>query len=277
MTTAADTNEAPSRWEIVQRARHPQRPTSLDFIDSLCADFVELHGDRAVGDDPAIIGGPARFRGRAVMVIAHARGRSPAEQEARRLGMPQPEGFRKAIRLVRLAERLGLPVLTFVDTPGAHPGPDAETRGQAMLIAECLEAFASCRTPVVAALVGEGGSGGALALSVADRILAMEYSYFAVISPEACSSILFRDGSHAAETAEALKPTARDLLAQGLVDEVVPEPAGGAHRDPAQAIRTLGDSLDRTLAALEALAADVRGTQRRARLRSFGEPAYGRA
>lgn len=263
-----------SRWQVVQLARHPERPTPLDYVERLFPDFVELHGDRAFGDDPAIIGGPATFEGRSVMVIAHARGRNAAEQEARRQGMPRPEGFRKAARLVRLAARLGLPVITFVDTPGAYPGADAEARGQAMAIAESIEAFATCRSPVVACVVGEGGSGGALALAAADHILALEYSFFVVISPEACSSILFRDGSHAAVSAEALRPTAQDLAQQQLVDEVVAEPAGGAHLDPSVAIENVRVALARQLERLVQQPAADRLERRYTRLRSYGAPAY---
>jgi acetyl-CoA carboxylase carboxyl transferase subunit alpha len=263
-----------SRWQVVQLSRHPQRPTPLDYLERLFPDFVELHGDRAFGEDPAIVGGPALFEGRSVMVVAHARGRTPAEQEARRQGMPRPEGFRKAARLARLADRLGLPVVTLVDTPGAYPGADAEARGQAMAIADSIEAFATCRSPVVACVVGEGGSGGALALATADVILALEYSFFVVISPEACSSILFRDGSHAAVSAEALRPTARDLVQQGLVDELVAEPAGGAHLDPVAAVESLRASLARTLDGLVAQPVAARLERRYARLRSHGAPAY---
>lgn len=269
-----DTFSRLTRWQVVQLARHPCRPSPLDYLQRLAPDLVELKGDRAFADDPAIIGGPATLGGRAVMLVAHARGRDPAEQEAHHFGMPRPEGLRKAIRLYRLADRLGLPICTLIDTPGADPGAEAEERGQAMVIAEALATLAEVRPPVVACLVGEGGSGGALALSVADRLLMQEYAVFPVIAPEACSAILYRDGAHAAQSAESLQPTARDLLRLQLVDELVPEPPGGAHRDAAAAARLLGEAIARALDALAAQAPAGRLARRYARLRSYGSVAY---
>jgi acetyl-CoA carboxylase carboxyl transferase subunit alpha len=263
-----------SRWQVVQLARHPRRPSPLDFVERLAPDLVELHGDKSFADDPAILGGPATVAGRAAMVLAHARGRSPDEQQARNYGMARPEGFRKAERLVKLADRLGLPIVTFIDTPGAFPGAEAEERGQAPAIAACLEALAGARSPVVACVVGEGGSGGALALSVSDRLLILEYAIFAVISPEACSSILYRDGAHAAESAEALRLTAKDLASLRLVDEVVAEPPGGAHRDVALAAGLLGARIAAHLDALAKEPEHGRLEARYRRLRSYGEVAW---
>lgn len=262
-----------TRWQVVQLARHPGRPSPLDYMEALVPDFVELHGDRATGDDPAIIGGLGTVAGHACVVLAHARGRDEQEQQERLFGMPRPAGFRKAARLATTASQLGLPILTFVDTPGAWPGADAEEQGQAMAIAACLEAFASVRTPVVACVVGEGGSGGALALALSDALLMQEYATFAVISPEACSSILYRDGSHAEETAESLRLTAPDLVSLQLVDELVPEPAGGAHRNVAEAASLLGEAVARQLDALVALPEDVRLAARWRRLKAYGAPA----
>jgi len=259
-----------TRWQTVQLARHPARPSPLDYVEKLFPDLCELHGDRRSGDDPAIIGGTATFAGRAVMVLAHARGRTPDEQEKRHYGMPRPEGFRKVERLVRLADRLGLPILTFIDTPGAFPGEDAEERGQAASIAACLEALAAARPPVVACVTGQGESGGALALSVSDRLLVQEFAVFAVISPEACSSILHRNVQHAAESAESLHLTARDLFEQGLVDEIVPEPPGGAHRDPGAAVELTGRAVARSLDELSRLPQAERLDARYRRLRSYG-------
>lgn len=263
-----------SRWQIVQLARHPARPSPLDYVERLAPDLFELRGDRAYGDDPAIIGGPATVAGRAVMVVAHARPRTAEEQQRRHFGQARPEGFRKAARLAALADQLGLPIVTFIDTPGAFPGAEAEERGQAMAIATALEAFASARTPIVACVVGEGGSGGALALSVSDALLMQEYSVFAVISPEACSSILYRDGSHAEETAESLRLTARDLAGLGLADEVVAEPQGGAHRNLDEAARLVGEAIARRLDALCAMPEAARLEARYRRLRSYGAPAF---
>lgn len=259
-----------SRWQIVQLARHPRRPTTLDYIERLFPDFMELHGDRVSGDDSAMTGGPATFDGLSVMVVAHARGRTPEEEQGRNFGMARPSGFRKAARLVHLADRLGLPVISLLDTPGAYPGAEAEEHGQAPAIAAAIEAFAETRTPVVACVLGEGGSGGALALSVSDRLLMQEYAVFPVISPEACSSILYRDGAHAEQMADALRLTARDLEELRLVDEVVPEPTGGAHRDPARAAALVGTALARALKALRQQPEAERLEARYRRVRSYG-------
>lgn len=259
-----------SRWEVVQLARHPARPSPLDYIERLAPDFIELHGDRLHADDAAIAGGVGTICGRGAMILAHARGRTPEEQERRRFGMPRPEGFRKVERLVRLADQLGLPVVTFVDTPGAYPGPEAEERGQAMSIARCLEMLSVARPPVVSCVVGEGGSGGALALAVGDRLLVQRWSIFAVISPEACSSILFRDGTHARETAEALRLTAADMIEQGLADRLVEEPAGGAHRDRDEAARLVGEAIGAALDELSSTDLNARLDARYRRIRSYG-------
>jgi acetyl-CoA carboxylase carboxyl transferase subunit alpha len=259
-----------SRWQIVQLARHPRRPTTLDYVERLFPDFMELHGDRVSGDDSAMIGGPATLDGVHVMVVAHARGRTPDEEQRRNFGMARPSGFRKAARLVRLADRLRLPVLSLLDTPGAYPGAEAEEHGQAPAIASAIEAFSETRTPIVACVLGEGGSGGALALSVSDRLLMQEYSVFPVISPEACSSILYRDGAHAEQMADALRLTARDLEELKLVDEVVPEPIGGAHRDPARAAELVGTALSRALRALMQQPEADRLDARYRRVRSYG-------
>jgi acetyl-CoA carboxylase carboxyl transferase subunit alpha len=262
-----------SRWQTVQLARHAGRPTCLDYIERIFSDFIELHGDRVSGEDAALTGGLTKLDGVSVMVIAHARGRTPEEEQRRSFGMTRPSGFRKAVRLAALADRLGLPIITMIDTPGAYPGSDAEEHGQALAISGALDAFAQVGVPVVACVVGEGGSGGALALSVSDRLLMQEYAIFPVISPEACSSILYRDGLHAEQMSEALKLTAKDLVSFGLVDELVPEPAGGAHRDPARAAELLKQAMAGALATLRPMTKEKRLAARYARLRSYGATA----
>jgi acetyl-CoA carboxylase carboxyl transferase subunit alpha len=244
-------------YQRVQVARHPRRPYSLDYINGLFADFIELHGDRLYRDDPAIVGGLARLHGRSVVVIGQQKGRDIKENLKRNFGMPHPEGYRKALRLMRLAERFRLPIVTLIDTPGAHPGLGAEERGQAEAIARNIEEMAALRTPIVVAIVGEGGSGGALALAVGDRVLILENAIYSVISPEGCAAILWRDASLKERAAEALKLTAPDLLAMGLVDEIVPEPPGGAHADPGAAVEALGVALERHLAELTGMPTDV--------------------
>jgi acetyl-CoA carboxylase carboxyl transferase subunit alpha len=224
-------------WQKVLVARHPERPYVDDYVRRLMDDWVELHGDRAFADDAAIVAGLATFRGRSVAVIGHHKGRDTAERIRRNFGQPRPEGYRKALRVMRLAERFGLPVLTFIDTAGAHPGIGAEERGQAEAIARNLLEMAALRVPVVATVVGEGGSGGALALGVADRVYVLEYATYSVISPEGCAAILWKDQDARREAAEAMKITAPDLLELGVVDAVVPEPTGGAHADPEEACR----------------------------------------
>ena len=241
------------RWEVVQLARHPARPFTLDYIGHLVTDFVELHGDRGFSDDPAIVGGIGRLGARRVMIIGHQKGRTTQENVHRNFGMPKPEGYRKARRFMDLAERFGLPLITMIDTPGAFPGLDAEERGQAQAIAEALERMASLTIPVVAAVIGEGGSGGALAIGVANRIVMLQFATYSVISPEGCASILFKDAKEAPRAADALKLSAPDLLALRVVDAVVPEPDGGAHRAPAEAARALADALNEQLNALAEL------------------------
>src|ERR1051325_1509409 len=220
-------------WQRVLIARHPQRPYALDYIKALCTQFFELHGDRSFSDDASIVGGLALFEGRPVVVIGHQKGRTVQESMRRNFGMPHPEGYRKALRLMKLAEKFNRPVLCFIDTPGAYPGIGAEERGQARAIAVNLMAMAALKTPILCAVIGEGGSGGALAIGIGDRLLMCENAWYSVISPEGCAAILFRDATRAAEAASALKLTAPELKPLGIVDQVIPEPQGGAHRDPA--------------------------------------------
>jgi acetyl-CoA carboxylase carboxyl transferase subunit alpha len=244
MDAAAETeHQELTPWDRVQRARHPQRPHTLDYIAALCEDFVELHGDRRFGDDAAMVGGPASFAGRTVMVLGQQKGRDTRENMQRNFGMPRPEGYRKAQRLMRHAEKFGLPLLCFVDTPAADPNKESEERGQANAIAESILAMTGLRTPIVAAVIGEGGSGGALAISVADRLLMQENAYFSVASPEAAASILWRDAARAPDAARALKLTAQDLHDLRIIDEIIPEPPGGAHSDGPAAIASLGERL----------------------------------
>src|SRR5215468_5375566 len=220
-----------SPWQVSQIARHPQRPYTQDYINELFTDFHELHGDRSYADDLSIVGGLARFNGQPCMVIGHQKGRDTKERALRNFGMPRPEGYRKAERLMRLAEKFGLPLFTFIDTPGAYPGIGAEERGQSEAIGAAIAAMAKVRVPIIAAIIGEGGSGGALALGVANRVLVLEFGCYSVISPEGCAAILWKDGSRADEAAAQLKITAPDLLQLGVVDTVVEEPTGGAHQD----------------------------------------------
>jgi acetyl-CoA carboxylase carboxyl transferase subunit alpha len=237
----------------VQVARHPKRPYTLDYIRIVFSDFVELHGDRLYRDDPAIVGGWARLDGASVMVIGHQKGRDTKENLRRNFGMAHPEGYRKALRLMQLAEKFGAPVVTLVDTPGAYPGLGAEERGQAEAIARNLLEMAGLRTPIVTAVIGEGGSGGALAVGLADRVIMLENSVYSVISPEGCAAILWKDASQRERAAEALKLTAEDLLDLGVIDEIVPEPPGGAHADPETTADRLGDALRRHVRALRKL------------------------
>jgi acetyl-CoA carboxylase carboxyl transferase subunit alpha len=257
-------------WQKVQLSRHPARPYTLDYAARLFDEFVELHGDRAFADDESIVAGLARFEGRSVLVVGHQKGRSTKENLRRNFGMSRPEGYRKALRLMELAERFKRPILTFIDTPGAYPGIGAEERGQAEAIAKNLEVMSRLRVPIVATVLGEGGSGGALAIGVADRILMMEYAIYSVISPEPCSSILWRDPSHAAEAADALKLTATDIHRLGVADEVVPEPPGGAHRDFDAAAAQLRPVLAKHLAALEGLAPETLLEGRYQKYRALG-------
>lgn len=239
-------------WQISQVARHPQRPYALDYIQGLFTDFEELHGDRAFADDPAIVGGMARFEGQPVMVIGHQKGRDVKERQHRNFGMPRPEGYRKALRLYRMAEKFGLPVITLIDTPGAYPGIGAEERGQSEAIARNLYVMAELKTPIIAVIIGEGGSGGALALGVADHLMMLQYSTYSVISPEGCASILWKSAEKASEAAETLAITSARLKTLGLVDSIVAEPLGGAHRAPETMMQTLRLALTDELERLRA-------------------------
>lgn len=226
-------------WQVTQLARHPQRPYALDYIESVFTDWEELHGDRAFADDPAIVSGIARLDGRPVVVIGQQKGRDAKERIHRNFGMPMPEGYRKALRLMKMGEKFSLPVITFIDTPGAFPGIGAEERNQSEAIARNLFELSRLRTPVVATVIGEGGSGGALAIGVADHLMMLQLSIYSVISPEGCASILFKSADRARDAAEAMKVTATDLHGHGLIDEIIPEPLGGAHRDPETMSATL--------------------------------------
>jgi acetyl-CoA carboxylase carboxyl transferase subunit alpha len=257
-------------WQITQLARHPQRPYALDYIAALCTDFHELHGDRMYADDLAIVGGPARLAGRAVMLIGHQKGRDTKERVRRNYGMPKPEGYRKALRLMKMAEKFGLPIITLIDTPGAYPGVGSEERNQSEAIARNLFEMATLRVPIISVVIGEGGSGGALAIGVCDRLLMLQYSTYSVISPEGCASILWKSADKKEVAAEALNLTAARLSDLKLVDEVLREPLGGAHRDPEAMARVLGEALGRTLAELEALPAESLLERRDARLAAFG-------
>ncbi|HEU5178257.1 MAG TPA: acetyl-CoA carboxylase carboxyltransferase subunit alpha [Burkholderiales bacterium] len=239
-----------SPWQVAQVARHPQRPFTLDYIQGLFTNFEELHGDRTFSDDASIVGGLARFNGQACMVLGHQKGRDTKEKIARNFGMPKPEGYRKALRLMKLAEKFGLPVFTFVDTPGAYPGIDAEERGQSEAIGRNLFEMARLRVPVIVTVIGEGGSGGALAIAVGDIIQMMQYATYSVISPEGCASILWRSAEMAPEAADALGITANRLKTLGLIDKIVPEPLGGAHRDPQAASQALKKALAEALKQL---------------------------
>jgi acetyl-CoA carboxylase carboxyl transferase subunit alpha len=242
-----------SPWQIVQLARHPTRPYTLDYLSRLFTEFFEVEGDRRFAADRAIVGGFARFDGEPVVVLGHQKGRGTKDNMLRNFGMPRPEGYRKARRLFDLAERFRLPVLIFIDTPGAYPGIGAEERGQAEAIAVNLEVMSSLGVPSISVVIGEGASGGALGIGVTSRILMLQYSWYNVISPESCSSILYRDSGQGKKSAEALKLTAKDLSGFGIIDEVLPEPAGGAHRDPDAVAKTVGDAIRRHLADLKKL------------------------
>jgi acetyl-CoA carboxylase carboxyl transferase subunit alpha len=259
-----------SRWQVVQLSRHNARPYFLDYVGYLFTDFFELAGDRHFGEDPAIVGGFARFDGDPVLALGHQKGRNTKENMARNFGMPRPEGYRKARRLMELAERFGRPVLTFVDTPGAYPGLGAEERGQAEAIAVNLEVMSRLRVPIISTVVGEGGSGGALAIGVGNRVLMMENSIYSVISPEGCASILYRDPTKADKAADALRLTARDLLEMKVVDELIPEPAGGAHRDPAKAAESLAKTLRKYLSKLRAMKPEELVSDRYQKFRGLG-------
>lgn len=266
-----DTYKNLNAWQISQVARHPQRPYTLDYISNLFTDFEELHGDRAFADDPAIVGGIARFEGTPVMVIGHQKGRDVKERQYRNFGMPRPEGYRKALRLFRLAEKFGLPIITLIDTPGAYPGIGAEERGQSEAIARNLYVMAELKTPILGVIIGEGGSGGALALGVVDQLLMMQYSTYSVISPEGCASILWKSATKAPEAAETLAITADRLKALGLVDVIVSEPLGGAHRDMDTTMQSLRRALKTELAALQKKSTDKLLAARYERLMGYGK------
>ena len=262
-------------WQISQLSRHPQRPYTLDYLRRLFADFDELHGDRSFADDPAIVGGITRLEDRPVMVIGHQKGRAVKEKVRRNFGMPRPEGYRKALRLMETAERFRLPILTFIDTPGAFPGIDAEERGQSEAIARNLMVMSRLRVPIIATVIGEGGSGGALAIGVCDHLQMLQYATYSVISPEGCASILWRSADKAPEAAEAMGLTAARLHELGIVDEVLPEPLGGAHRDVDQMATRLRDSLLTRLDALSELSADELVERRYQRLAGYANVSRG--
>jgi len=259
-----------SIWQKAQLARHPKRPYTFDYVKNLIDGFDELHGDRLFGDDQALVGGIGEFRGRPVMVIGHEKGRSVKEKVARNFGMPRPEGYRKGQRLMQMAERFKMPVLTFIDTPGAYPGIDAEERGQSEAIAKSLAVMARLKTPIVTSVIGEGGSGGALAIGVCDKLLMLEFSTYSVISPEGCASILWKSAAHAPEAAEAMGITADRLFSLGLVDQLVREPLGGAHRAPGQAATSLGDAIEAQLDILGGLSEEQLLESRYQKLMQFG-------
>lgn len=257
-------------WQVAQLARHPQRPYAQDYIDAIFTEFEELHGDRAFADDAAIVGGVARLDGRPVMVIGEQKGRDTKEKIARNFGMPKPEGYRKAKRLFEMAERFSLPVFTFIDTPGAYPGVGAEERGQSEAIARNLFVMSGLKTPIICTVIGEGGSGGALAIGVGDRLLMLQYSTYSVISPEGCASILWKSAERAADAAEAMGITAERLAELALVDEVIPEPLGGAHRNAEEMATRLGDALRRELASLNGVDGEALVARRHERLMGLG-------
>ena len=257
-------------WKKVQLSRHPDRPYLRDYLALLFDDFVELHGDRTFRDDPAIISGFARFEGEIVAIIGHQKGRTAKDKALRNFGMAHPEGYRKAIRVMKLAEQAGRPLLTFIDTPGAYPGLGAEERGQAEAIGRAIETMSKLRVPVVCTVIGEGGSGGALAIGVANQVLMFEYATYSVITPEGCASILWRDGTRAAQAAEQLRMLANDAKRLGIIDEVVAEPAGGAHRKPEIAAESLRVRLRHHLATLGSLSSDALVAQRYQRFRALG-------
>ncbi|HJL65209.1 MAG: acetyl-CoA carboxylase carboxyltransferase subunit alpha [Arenicellales bacterium] len=258
-------------WQITQLARHPQRPYIQDYLDRIFSDFQELHGDRMFGDDQAILGGLARLQGQPVLIIGHQKGRDTTQKVERNFGMPRPEGYRKAQRLMQLANRFQIPIITFIDTPGAYPGIDAEERGQSEAIARSLFVMAELEVPVISVVIGEGGSGGALAIGVCDRLLMLQYSTYSVISPEGCASILWKKAERAADAAEAMGLTSTRLKELGLVDEVIPEPLGGAHRNPDEMASSLQDILVKELSLLQAVPADELLANREMRLMQYGE------
>jgi acetyl-CoA carboxylase carboxyl transferase subunit alpha len=258
-------------WQICQLSRHPLRPYTLDYVEKIFDEFHELHGDRAYADDHAIVGGLARFRGRALVFIGQQKGRDTKAKIFRNFGMPRPEGYRKALRLMNMAARFRLPLVSFIDTPGAYPGVGAEERGQSEAIARNLQVLARLPTPIICTIIGEGGSGGALAIGVGDRVNMLEYSTYSVISPEGCASILWKDAANAEEAATALGITSESLKRLGLVDEVIEEPLGGAHKEPELVARRIADCLEKQLEELTALPTDQLLEQRYRRLLAYGE------
>ncbi|NKB76225.1 MAG: acetyl-CoA carboxylase carboxyltransferase subunit alpha [Gammaproteobacteria bacterium] len=258
-------------WQITQLARHPRRPYTLDYIERIVTDFQELHGDRMFADDPAIVSGLGKMGGRNVAIIGHQKGRDTKERTRRNFGMPRPEGYRKAQRIMRLAERFHMPVVTLIDTPGAYPGVDAEERGQSEAIATSLEVMATLKTPIVSVVIGEGGSGGALAIGVCDKLMMLEYATYSVISPEGCASILWKSAAKAPEAAEAMKVTTKDLSRLGLVDEVIKEPLGGAHRDYDAISEAVKNAINQSLDALCEDSNEVLMDKRYQRLTGFGQ------
>jgi acetyl-CoA carboxylase carboxyl transferase subunit alpha len=261
----------PNAWERVKLARHPNRPYTLDYIQLLFGNFYEIHGDRRFADDPAMVAGFAQFHDEPCVVIGHQKGRTTKQRQHRNFGMPKPEGYRKALRVMKLAEKFRRPVFTLIDTPGAYPGIDAEERGQAEAIAYNLREMAKLRVPVIVAVTGEGGSGGALAIGMGDQVLMLENSIYSVISPESCSAILWRDQAHAEDAARALRLTATDLLEFGLIDQIVPEPPGGAHMNHAEASSLLDASLSDALRSVRDLSCDERIARRYEKFRKMGE------
>lgn len=259
-----------SPLHIVQIARHPQRPYTLDYINSLTQDFMEIHGDRRAADDPAIVSGLGFYKGRTAAFIGHQKGRTTRERISRNFGQPSPEGYRKALRVMKLAEKFGFPIVTLIDTPGAYPGIQAEERGQAEAIAYNLKEISRLKVPVVNVVIGEGGSGGALAIGVGDAILMLENSFYSVISPEGCAAILWRDQSAAAKAAENLKIRAQDLMDLGIIDKIIPEPPGGAHIDPEQTFKNVDRQLNQTLKKLEQKTSEDRIRERYQKFRKIG-------
>ncbi len=258
-------------WQVAQVARHPGRPYTLDYLASIAPDFQELHGDRMFADDPAIVGGVGRIDGRVVMFIGHQKGRDTKERVRRNYGMPKPEGYRKAQRLMRMAEKFNMPVVTLIDTPGAYPGVGAEERGQSEAIASSLYLMAGLKTPIISVVIGEGGSGGALAIGVGDKLLMLQYGIYSVISPEGCASILWKSPDKAEEAAEAMRITAESLNGYGLIDEVLEEPLGGAHRDPKGMAEVIRNALIKTLDELGRISIEQLLENRQRRLAGFGE------
>jgi acetyl-CoA carboxylase carboxyl transferase subunit alpha len=260
-----------SPWQIAQVARHPQRPYTLDYVKYIFTDFEELHGDRSFADDQSIVGGLARFNGQSCVVIGHQKGRDTKEKIQRNFGMPRPEGYRKAMRLMRLAEKFELPIFTFVDTPGAYPGMDAEERGQSEAIGHNLYVMAELKVPLIATIIGEGGSGGALAIAVGDSVLMLQYSTYSVISPEGCASILWKSADQASQAAETMGITATRLKALGLIDRIVSEPPGGAHRDPRTMAVSLKKALQESLKQVSGLSGSELIERRFERLMGYGK------